>query len=319
MTGHRAALPQLEGGLFLTDGGIETSMIVSEGADLTDFAVFPLLMNAGGEAMLRRYYRPYAEIARRHGTGLILESATWRASAGWGSGLGFTTAMLRQANRQSIRLLEDVRDESETDATRIVISGCVGPRRDGYEAAEAMTADEAETYHTPQIATFAESTADMVGALTLTDPEEAVGIARAAAKAGMPVAISFTVETDGRLATGQTLRHAIETVDEATAAYPSYYMVNCAHPTHFDGVLLSGEAWTGRILGLRANASRLSHAELDAAAQPDAGDPAELGRLYAALKRRLPQLGVFGGCCGTDQRHLEHIASACGPLLSRGL
>jgi S-methylmethionine-dependent homocysteine/selenocysteine methylase len=130
----------------------------------------------------------------------------------------------------------------------------------------------------------------------------------------MPVAISFTVETDGRLATGQPLRAAIEQVDDMTAGYPVYYMLNCAHPSHFDAALAEGGAWVARIRGLRANASRLSHAELDALPAPDPGDPEELGRAYACLKRRLPQLNVFGGCCGTDQRHLEHIAAACAPL-----
>jgi S-methylmethionine-dependent homocysteine/selenocysteine methylase len=315
---YRDALPQLGGGLFLADGGIETSIIVSEGVELTDFAVFPLLGTAEGRAALRRYYRPYAEIARRHGTGLVLESATWRASAGWGLPLGFSEVMLAEIDRESIRLLEDVRDEFEGGPTRIVISGCVGPRGDGYDRAEAMSEGEAETYHAEQIATFAGTAADMVAALTLTHAEEAVGIARAAARVGIPVAVSFTVETDGRLASGQSLRHAVEAVDEATSAYPSYYMINCAHPAHFDHALADGGSWIARIRGLRANASRLSHAELDVAAEPDAGEPEELGREYAELKRRLPQLTVLGGCCGTDQRHIGHIATACAPLFTDG-
>lgn len=314
---YRGALPQLGGRPFLTDGGIETSMIVHEGLDLTDFAVFPLVASSEGRAALRRYYRPYGEIAQRHGVGLVLESATWRASADWGAKLEFTPALLRQANRAAIHLLEGVRDEFESAATQVVISGCVGPRRDGYDPAGAMTEDEAEAYHAEQIGTFADTAADMVAALTLTNAEEAVGIARAAARVALPVAISFTVETDGRLASGQTLRRAIERVDEATSAYPCYHMINCAHPVHFAGVLVAGEPWVARIRGLRANASRLSHVELDAAPETDAGEPQELGREYAELKRRLPQLNVLGGCCGTDERHIEHIASACLPLFSK--
>ena len=315
---YRDALPQLGGGLFLADGGIETSLIVHEGLALTDFAVFPLLRTGEGRAALRRYYRPYAEIARRHGVGLVLESATWRASAGWGAPLGFTAEMLEEIDRESIRLLEDVRDEFEGGPTRIVVSGCVGPRRDGYDGAEAMTETEAEAYHAEQIAVFADTPADMVAALTLTNVEEALGITRAAARAGMPVAVSFTVETDGRLASGQSLRHAIEAVDAATSAYPCYYMINCAHPEHFGRALAEGGPWAARIRGLRANASRLSHAELDEAPAPDAGDPEELGREYVELKRRLPQLTVLGGCCGTDQRHVGHIAAACAPLFQDG-
>ena len=316
---YRDALPQLRGGLFITDGGIETSMIVHEGLELADFAVFPLLGTAEGDAALRRYYLSYAEIARRHGVGIVLESATWRASAVWAARLGFSSEMLAESDRAAIRLLEDVREESEGGTTRIVISGCVGPRADGYDPAEAMSEGEAEAYHAAQIAIFAGTAADMVAALTLTNVAEAVGIARAAARAGMPVAISFTVETDGRLASGQSLRHAVEAVDEATAGYPAYYMINCAHPDHFRSVLRSGEPWVTRIRGLRANASRLTHAELDEAPAAAIDEPEELGREYAELRRRLPQLGVLGGCCGTDHRHIEHIATACAPLFPHGV
>jgi S-methylmethionine-dependent homocysteine/selenocysteine methylase len=316
VTRYRDALPQLGGDLFLTDGGIETSMIALEGLDLPEFAAFPLLDSPQGAVALRRYFRSYVEVARRHGTGLILESATWRASADWGAKLGFAPGAIADLNRRAISLLEEVRDEPDAGETRIVVSGCVGPRRDGYDAAGALSAAEAERYHGAQIETFAGTAADMVAALTLTYAEEATGIARAAARAGLPVAISFTVEIDGRLASGQSLGAAVEAVDEATDGYPSYFMINCAHPSHFCAVLDRGEPWTARVRGLRANASRLSHAELDELAEPDAGDPEELGREYAPLKRRLPQLNVFGGCCGTDQRHLEHIAAALAPLFA---
>ena len=339
----RGTLPQLSGRLFLTDGGIETSMIALEGFELPEFAVFPLLTTEEGDAALRRYFRAYVEIARRWGAGLVLETATWRASAGWGAKLGFSPRDLRDANRRAVRLLEEVRAESEREAAaggdaaaaeraraQVVISGCLGPlpvddesRARSAQVAGARDAavacDAAEAYHRAQIETFAASAADMIGALTIDNAEEAVGIARAAEKAGMPVAISFTVETDGRLASGQPLRAAIEQVEAATSAYPSYYMLNCAHPSHFEGALVEGGAWVERIRGLRANASRLSHAELDALPAPDPGDPKELGREYARLKRRLPQLNVFGGCCGTDHRHLENIAAACAPLFAGGV
>ena len=144
--------------------------------------------------------------------------------------------------------------------------------------------------------------------------EEASGIARAAREAGMPVALSFTVETDGRLPTGQPLNEAIAQVDSETGAYPAYYMINCAHPTHFDTVLAPESEWINRIGGLRANASRMSHAELDEAEELDAGDPVELGQEYADLKRHLPNLTVLGGCCGTDHRHIEQIGLACAPI-----
>ena len=311
MARYRNALPQVGGRLFLTDGGIETTLIFHDGLELPDFAAFHLLKTAEGEAALRRYFRAYAELAKRFGAGLILESATWRASADWGARLGYDAPALAAANRRAIRLLEEIRDEFAGDRTPVVISGCVGPRGDGYVPGHTMSAAEAEGYHAEQIGLFAETAADMICALTMNYVEEAVGIGRAAQRAAMPAAISFTVETDGHLPAGQTLEAAIEQVDRETGAYPSYYMVNCAHPTHFAPALAPGGPFTARIRGLRANASRMSHAELNEAPALDAGDPAELASQYADLKRQLRHLNVMGGCCGTDHRHVEQIARAC--------
>lgn len=314
MNRYRSALPQLAGSLFLTDGGLETTLIFHEGLVLPDFAAFHLLKTPEGEAALRKYFRTYAEIARRLGTGLILESATWRANPDWGGKLGYTSGALADVNRRAISLLEEIRSEYETEQTPVVISGCLGPRGDGYVPDRAMSAHEAEGYHREQMTTFADSAADMVCAITMNYVEEAIGIAQAAQRAGMPVAISFTVEADGKLPTGQPLKAALEQVDDATSGYPCYYMINCAHPTHFDKVLAEGEPWLQRIRGLRANASRMSHAQLNEAPELDAGNAIELGQEYADLKRRLAHLNVMGGCCGTDHRHIEQIASACRPL-----
>lgn len=314
MTRFRQALPQLAGGFFLTDGGLETTLIFHEGLELPDFAAFHLLSTPEGTAALRRYFQTYVELARRFDAGLILDSVTWRASADWGRKLGYTSASLAAANRAAIGLLEEVRGEFGSERTPVVISGCVGPRGDGYVPARAMSDEEAAAYHREQIETFAGSAADMVCAMTMNYAEEAVGIARVAQRAAMPVAISFTVETDGRLPTGQDLRSAIEQVDDATAGYPAYYMVNCAHPTHLEPVLAAGAPWVERIRGLRANASRMSHAELNDSPHLDVGDAAELGQDYVRLKGRLRHLNVMGGCCGTDHRHIEEIASACRPL-----
>lgn len=314
MAKYRSALPQLAGTFFLTDGGIETTLIFHDNLVLPDFAAFHLFKTPHGAAALHKYFRTYAEIAKRFGTGLILESATWRANADWGKKLGYTQEELADANRRAIQLLEELRSEYETERTPIVISGCIGPRGDGYVPDRAMSAQEAEVYHREQIETLAGSAVDMVCAITMNYVEEAVGIVRAAQRASTPVAISFTVETDGKLPTGQQLKAALEQVDDATSGYPSYYMINCAHPTHFDNVLIKGERWTQRIQGLRANASLMSHAQLNEAPELDAGNATELGQEYADLKKRLPQLNVMGGCCGTDHRHIEQIASACLPL-----
>jgi len=311
MARYRDALPQMSGDLFLSDGGIETTLIFHDGLTLRDFAAFELLNTAEGEAALRKYFGSYAEIAQRNGTGLILETATWRASPDWGKRLGYTAESLAEVNRKAVALLEAIRKQYGSDRTPVVISGCVGPRGDGYVPGKEMTEEEAERYHIEQIATFAATAADMVCAITMNYAEEAAGVARAAKKAGMPVALSFTVETDGRLPTGQTLEDAIEEVERSTSRYPLYYMINCAHPTHFDGVLKRGPRWVDRVKGLRANASRMSHAQLNESPTLDVGNPKELGQEYAELKRRLPQLNVMGGCCGTDHRHIEQIAEAC--------
>jgi len=311
MPKYRQALPQLNGDLFLTDGGIETTLIFHDGLDLPHFAAFDLLKHGEGRDALNRYFRTHASVAKAYGVGFILESATWRASADWAALLGYSKDDLAEANRESIALLEEVRREFEGGKTKMVISGCVGPRGDGYNPDSIMTPEEAEAYHGEQIATFSRTGADMITAITMTNAEEAIGITRAARSVGMPVAIAFTVETDGRLPTGQGLKDAIETVDAATGSAPAYFMINCAHPTHFDTTLATDEAWVKRIRGLRSNASTMSHAELDEAEELDDGDPQELGRQHGVLKGRLAHINVFGGCCGTDHRHVEEICKAC--------
>ena len=307
MSKYRTALPQLNGELFLTDGGIETTLIFHDGFDLPYFAAFDLLKNDGGREGLRNYYKPYAKLAREHGVGFVLESATWRASPDWAEQLGYTAAALDDANRKAIELLQEIREENETEQTKMVISGCIGPRGDGYSPDELMTEVEAELYHAVQIGTFANTAADMITAITMTHAEEAIGIARAAKTVGLPVVISFTVETDGRLPTGQTLQDAIEQTDAATGNTPAYYMINCAHTTHFEAALAAGEAWAGRIRGLRANASRMSHAELDEAEELDDGNPEEFGHDHGELRSAFSHINVFGGCCGTDLRHVENV------------
>lgn len=310
MTRHRHRLPQLADSLFLSDGGLETTLIYHESIALPAFASFTLLASEEGTARLRRYYGVYADIARRRQLGVVLESATWRASADWGAQLGYDAAALARINRRAIDLLVEVRREFETGKTPVVISGNLGPRGDGYRPESRMTAAEAERYHLAQIRTFADTDADMVSAFTLNYIEEAVGIVRAARSMRMPVAVSFTLETDGRLPSGDALETAIRRVDAETDGHAEYFMINCAHPTHFEHVLADGADWIDRIRGVRANASCRSHAELDAATALDEGDPAEFGRQHLSLRQRLPRLSVVGGCCGTDHRHVENLCLA---------
>jgi homocysteine S-methyltransferase len=277
--------------------------------ELPDFASFVLLDDETGIEALRAYFRPYLDLARDRGVGILLDTPTWRANADWGERLGYTPERLDGVNRRAVALLEELRAEAD-GRPPLVISGCVGPRGDGYVVGEEMSPEEAEAYHRPQVATFADTAADVVSALTMTYAGEAIGIVRAAAAAGLPVVISFTVETDGRLPSGQRLGEAIGAVDEATDGAAAYFMVNCAHPTHFEHVLDPEEPWAARIRGVRANASAKSHAELDASDELDAGDARDLGERYRTLRARLPNLTVVGGCCGTDETHVREICDA---------
>ncbi|GIK24561.1 MAG: homocysteine S-methyltransferase [Betaproteobacteria bacterium] len=308
---YRQRLPQTGSGLFMTDGGLETTLIFHDGLDLPHFAAFNLLKDTAGTDTLRRYYARYAEIARARRLGIVLEAPTWRANPDWAAKLGYDAPALAEANRKAIGLMREIREAYETRETKIVISGNLGPRGDGYRAEARMSAAEARDYHAPQIEAFARTAADMVAAFTMNYVEEAVGIVLAAREAAMPVAISFTLETDGRLPSGESLAEAIRRTDAETDGHAAYYMINCAHPTHFEAVLQEGGEWRARIRGLRANASKRSHAELDESSDLDIGDPHELGLAYDTLRSLLPGLSVVGGCCGTDHRHIEAICEAC--------
>jgi homocysteine S-methyltransferase len=305
-------LPQLAGDrLYITDAGIETVLIFHHGFELPCFASFPLLRDDAGADVIRAYFDRFLDIAREHDAGMLLDTATWRASADWGAQLGYSRKDLEAVNREAVAFARDIGARHEADGVPVLISGCVGPRGDAYSPNDLMSADEAARYHSAQISTLADAGADFIGALTLTYAEEAAGIVRAASDAGLPSSIAFTVETDGRLPSGQPLREAIEQVDAQTDGGPGYFMINCAHPTHFLPALEGEGEWKERIRGLRANASKRSHAELDEAEDLDDGNPAELASDYVAVRSRLPGLTVVGGCCGTDHRH---VARACAAL-----
>jgi homocysteine S-methyltransferase len=295
--------------LFLADGGIETSLIFHQGIELPDFAAFVLLRDEAGRAALRAYFEPFLELACERGAGFVLDVPMWRASPDWGARLGYSAEQLAAANRAGIAFAMQLRDEHPMPGP-VVINGVAGPRGDGYVAGTRMTVAEAAAYHAPQLQAFADAGAELASALTLTYAEEAIGFVRAGVAAGLAVVVSFTVETDGRLPSGQSLRDAIEQVDAETDGAAEYFMVNCAHPTHFADALEEAGPWRERIGGIRANASRKSHAELDEAETLDDGDPADLAERYRELRERLPGLTLVGGCCGTDRRHIAAIAAA---------
>jgi S-methylmethionine-dependent homocysteine/selenocysteine methylase len=299
-------LPFLPATSYVSDGGLETDLIFNRGVELPEFASFPLVEHERGRALLRSYYDGYAAVAREVGAGLTLESPTWRANPDWGARLGYDAAALDRANRAAIGFLDQLRDEYD-DLADVRIIGAIGPRGDGYVVGETPDPEEAAEYHRAQVEAFAAGGADLVAAYTITSPEEAIGIARAARRAGTRVAIGFTVETDGRLPDGTTLREAVARVDDDTA--PDGFAVNCAHPTHIAPALEDG-SWLARILQVNPNASTLSHAELDAAEELDTGDVDLLASSYDVLRAALPGLRVVGGCCGTDARHVAALWGA---------
>ena len=306
---YRNALPQLSGDLFLIDAGLETDLIFNHGIEIPEFAAHTLFPDPKGREALVNYYRGFLSLADATGAGFLLDGPTWKAHMHWAKDLGASEDDLRQVNHDAITFVSELRDEFSGNAKPIVLSAIIGPRGDAYAPEEAVAADEAERYHAKQIGWLAETEVDMVTGLTFTQSDEAIGFVRAARAAGLPSVMSFTVETDGKLPTGQPLGEAIQAVDDATDQATAYFMVNCAHPDHFFDVL-GNEAWTRRIHGMRCNASRQSHAELDNSEVLDDGDPVELGEQYRSIKDRMPWLNVFGSCCGSDLRHVTEIAKA---------
>jgi len=302
---YRTALPQIENGIFLHYVGMETDLIFNRGVDLPGFASYPLLETEDGRNTLRGYYDQLMKMAREMGVGVILDSVTWVANRDRGAAIGYSLQKLKELNPAAVDLIAQVREEDGDLPT--VLCAQMGPRGDGYAPTDQMSADEAEAYHSEQMETLAQTEADLVSGFTLCYPEEAIGIIRAGQRFDMPVAIAFTVETDGRLPTGLSLGEAIQAVDAATDNGAVYFLINCAHPDHISGAL-ADEPWIKRLRGVVANASRCSHAELDKAEELDDGDPEELGVLTGDLRRQFPHFTIFGGCCGTDMRHMHNIA-----------
>ena len=296
----------------VTDAGLETWLIFERGVDLPAFAAYPLTASPDGRALLTEYYRYYLAIAEHAGAAIVLDAPTWRASPDWAGTLGHDRSALARLVEESVEVVHALRSQWAGDQP-FVVGAALGPRGDGYRVDVAMDADAAADYHSVQVGCLADTPVDVVTAMTIGYADEAIGITRAADAAGLPVVVSFTVETDGRLPSGMSLADAIETTDAATDGYPIHYMINCAHPTHFAHVLDASAPAAGRLGGLRANASMRSHAELDEMAELDAGDPDDLAARYVALRPKLPALHVIGGCCGTDHRHVAAIAAAFWP------
>jgi homocysteine S-methyltransferase len=307
MSQTRTRLHLLENRPFMTEGGLETSLIFRHGVDVPYFASYDLLKTEKGSALIESHYERFTTLAQTHQLGIVLGTPTWRASRDWGRLLGYSDSALADANRRAVDQLVQFRAKWETETTPIVIVGTIGPRGDGYQPTMRMSVDDARAYHQQQIDTLAATQIDIVGAFTLNYIDEAIGMVQAAKIAAAPIAMSFTLETDGKLPSGESLKEAIERTDAETDGYAAFFMINCAHPSHFEKMLRVGGEWLERIRGVRANASRRSHAELDEADELDDGDPIEFGEETAALRKFLRRMNIVGGCCGTDQRHADHV------------
>lgn len=304
MTNYRSSLPQLSDGVFACYTGMETDLIFNRAHDLPGFAAYPMLETEDGRALLQWYYRQLIEMASKYNVGVMLESVSWVASRDRGAEIGYTPDALQALNMAAISMIADIRDEFSD--VSIVLSAQMGPRGDGYTLGAQMSALEAENYHSEQMETLATTKADLVSAFTIGYADEAIGIVRASQRFNMPVAIAFTVETNGKLPNGMPLGEAIKMVDSATDAAAAYYLINCAHPDHLEGAL-DDAPWISRLRGIVVNASRCSHAELDNSTTLDDGNPVGLGKQVASICARFPHFTIVGGCCGTDMRHMKQI------------
>lgn len=303
---EQSGLPQLNKQHMTCGGGFETWMQYVDGFELRHFCAFELLNDERGVACLRDYQRKLVEAAVANKFGVINEGLHYRASRDWGELIGFSSEALEEINIRGIEFYKDFAREYDSPDTPMLVGGVIGPRGDAYNVGRTPNAAEAEDYHSEQILTFKKAGADIVSALTFSSTEEAVGIARAAKAADIPVVISFFVAKGGRLNGGETLEEAITKVDAATGNAPAYYMINCTHPTEFEPALTDG-AWTERLGGFMPNAVAMETLDLCKLGHLEDGDPKELGGQMATLARRFPHIHVWGGCCGTDGRHIGQI------------
>jgi S-methylmethionine-dependent homocysteine/selenocysteine methylase len=306
---YRENLPQLSGELFMADAGLETDLIFNHGIDIREFAAHTLLPDVRGREAMAVYFRTFMALAESHAAGFVMDSQTWKAHTHWADDLAATEQELHEANLDSIAFISELRDEYSNNSNPIVLNGIIGPRGNAYASKAWQTDVDAETYHARQVGWLADTNVDMLTATTFPHSAEAIGVVRAAQAVGLPVVISFTVETNGALPAGESIQDAIRAVDDATQGAAAYFVVNCAHPDHFFHMLDDSESCR-RIRGLRCNASKLSHAELDACEVLDDGHPAELASHYSGITQKMPWVNIFGGCCGTDLRHVDHIMKA---------
>ena len=303
--------------LYLAEGGVETEIMYRHGHTLREFAMFELMDKPEAVADMRDMYRRYLDVAARHGFGALLAGFDYRASPDWAKKLGYSYDGLREMQEKCIGFLKDVSAPYAGQIPKIAIAGCVGPRGDAYSLNQTITEESAEDYHTTQLTILKACGVDIVWAATINNLPEAVGIARAAAWVGLPVNMSFTLDSTHRLKSGPSLKEAVEETDRrAGEARPESYGINCSHPVEFEPALEPG-TWTDRIRLLRPNAAKMDKVSLCKLGHIEEGDPVELGQMMGALARRYPNVDIWGGCCGTWDKHFYEIAKAVNKARGR--
>lgn len=307
MVDQKAFPPQKEGHFYLSEGGTETELMYKYGFELPQFAMFPLLDNPKAVAKMREMFRSYLEVVANNKMCALMGGLDYRASPDWGKLLGYSPQGLAEANHQSILFLREIADEYATDIPEILIQGLIGPRGDAYERNEKITANEAEDYHSVQLETLKEADVDLSLAITFNNIPESIGVARAAAKIGVPLGISLTLDGTSKLNSGPTLAEAITTIDAETNQSPAFYSINCSHPVEYEPAIEPGD-WINRVRGVRPNASKMEKIALCQIGHLEEGDPVELGELCGDLAKRYPHMDIWGGCCGTWDIHLDEIA-----------
>lgn len=299
--------PQRAGKLWLTEGGIETEIMYKWGHDLPHFAMFPLLDDPAAAQAMRDMWRRTLDVAARHGYGAVMNGLDYRASPDWAALLGYSLDGLAEMQHRCIEFLRNLQEEYAGQIEESVVCGTVGPRGDAYGLNRNITAESAEDYHAIQLTTLHAAGAEMAWAMTFNNIPEAVGAIRAARAIGIPIVMGLTLDSTSRLKSGPSLREAIETIDAAPEGGPEFYLVNCSHPVEFEPAFDGGD-WQTRIRALRPNASKMEKIALCKLGHLEEGDPEELGRMMGDLARRMPQVDIWGGCCGTCDTHLDLIA-----------
>jgi len=307
MTDQKTFPPQEEGRFYLSEGGVETEILYKYGFELPQFAVFPLLDNPEAVSKMQGMYRSYLDVVAKHGMSALIGGLDYRASPDWGDLLGYSPEGLSEANHKSIAFLREVADEYVSDVPEILIQGLIGPRGDAYDRNQSITADEAEDYHSVQLTTLKEANVDLALAITFNNIPESIGVARAAAKIGVPIAISLSLDSTSKLNTGPSLKEAITTIDTETDQTPEFFSINCSHPVEYEPAIEKG-TWIKRVRGVRPNASKMEKIALCQIGHLEEGDPVDLGELCGDLARRYPHMDIWGGCCGTWDTHLDEIA-----------